>query len=136
MLKIMFSLIALSFILSATHIYITQVTGISLGFFDVWWQPFLFSIGFSMLFGLAWPLIRGIRKQDVLWAETGRSVSGVIGPMQGFPVIALENGHKNGMIKVSLSNGSEAKAIILGYPGFFTPAKVRLVESEFEIPVQ
>ncbi len=136
MLKIMFVMIALSFILTATHSYLTQVTGIPLSFFESWWQPVLFSIGFSMIFALTWPMIRGIKSGDVLWAETGRNVSGFLGVLQGLPVIASENGHKNKVIRVSLSNGSEAKALILEYSGFFTPAKVKLIESEFEIPMQ
>ncbi|VVB71129.1 Uncharacterised protein [uncultured archaeon] len=136
MLKLMFVLIGLSFILSATHSYITQITGIPLGFFESWWQPVLLSIGFSMLFALAWPVIVGVKKGDVLWAETGRNSSGFLGSLQGIPVVALESGHKNKIIRVNLSNGSEAKAQIVGYSGFFTPGKVRLIESEFEIPTQ
>lgn len=129
-------MIALSFILTATHSYITEITGLPLTFFEIWWQPVLFSIGFSMIFALTWPLIRGVKQGDVLWAEAGRNNGGFLGALQGIPVIALESGHKDKIIRVNLSNGSEAKALISEYSGFFTPAKVKLIESEFEIPMQ
>lgn len=96
------------------------------------WRSIAIGLAVSLIFLLAYPEIRGVRKGDVvivpIWREIETPFSSE-GFMDNTIAVALESGRRNQKIKVCLWDGSGGTAKIVDY-GFITPPEGRLIEAE------
>ncbi|MEW6329295.1 MAG: hypothetical protein AB1468_04210 [Candidatus Micrarchaeota archaeon] len=92
------------------------------------------ALGISLLTPLAYPYMRGVRKGDVVLLANYEA-TGFANLLQMNTAVAITNGRKGARIRVSLPNGDEAEGEIISYAGFITPARVRLVEREFNVSI-
>ena len=86
------------------------------------------AVGISLLLPIGYPHIRGVRKGDGLLAVKNDSA-----PMLLFSAttcVALSDGKKGQTIGVMFSDGALAQAVIVGYEGLITPARVRVTQEE------
>ncbi len=126
--KSFFALLALSLLGFAFSIVGVPGTPI-----DSFWKLFALSLGLAMVLGYLQPHVRGVRQGDVLMAVQRRYVSNgdlIQNVMDTYFVTALEDGRLGKKIRVRLANNRRGEGIITGYTGTFTPASIRLTESE------
>lgn len=86
------------------------------------------AIGLSLFIPIVYPHLRGVKKGDGLLL-----IRGNVEPLLLFNAsscVALENGKKGETIGIVLPDGTLAQAVIVGYEGLITPAKVRVVQEE------
>ena len=97
------------------------------------------AVGVSILVPFVYPPLRGIKKGDEV--SVGRDnpakMPGIFSLLMGSGSgVAMESGKKGGKIMVALSDGSIRSCIIISYPGFFSPAKVKLAGKGVENPME
>ena len=96
------------------------------------WRSIAIGLAISLMFLLAYPEIRGVRKGDVvivpIWREIETPFSSE-GFMDNTIAVAVESGRRNQKIKVRLWDGSGGTAKIVDY-GFITPPEGQLIEAE------
>lgn len=92
------------------------------------------ALGISLLTPLAYPYVRGVRKGDVVLLASYEA-SGFANLLQMQTAVAITNGRIGSRIRVSLPNGDGAEGEIISYAGFITPARVKLVEREFNVSI-
>lgn len=100
---------------------------------DSFWKLFALIVAVSLIAGWAFPYIRGIRKNDQLVAYISRQVAHdniVHNHIDSVLVTALTDGRIGQKIHVRLLNGKRAEGVITAYSGTFTPAAIKLTESE------
>ncbi|MDD2655438.1 MAG: hypothetical protein PHQ80_02095 [Candidatus ainarchaeum sp.] len=86
---------------------------------------FALSLGLSLLFLLAYPRIKQVRKGDpVLIVGTGP-----IAQFMGLTATALSDAQLGGELRVRV-NGREALGIVESYEGLLSPPKIRMVFEE------
>lgn len=113
--------------------YAFSLAGVPGTLIDSFWKLMAFDVGISLATAYAFPYLRGIRAGDTLMATSQKYVAQgdiVQNIMNNYFVTALENGRINSKIKVRLANNRRGEGIITGLPGTFTPASIRLTESE------
>ena len=126
-------LIALALISYGLHPYIDSALGVKESIFDSVWQVLALAIGLSIMLSLAYPLVRGVQRGDTLMGEVPRTRSNgqsVLAFIESAPVIALEPGRQGQKIRVRLPNGKSAEGIIAAYAGTFSPAYIKITETE------
>lgn len=130
---------ALSLVAFGLSSSINAALGVSESLLSDFWKLLALSIGFSILLGIAFPFLRGIRKGDKLLAQVSRKQTRLhpTGPqavffMQTVLVTALANGYQGGKIKVRFDNGRTGEGIITGYSSTFSPASIQITESELD----
>lgn len=98
------------------------------------WHLLALSLGASLLLGLAWPWLRGVRAGDrvVLLAWREHELLGAW--TEGVAATALTAGRTGARIRVRLANGSMGEGIVQKYAGLLTPAVLRLTEAEVRAP--
>ncbi len=90
------------------------------------WKLLAGAAGLSLLIPLVYPNLRGVKRGDGLLL-----IKANVEPILLFSAsscLALESGKRGDTIGISLPDGTLAQAVIVGYEGLITPAKVRLVE--------
>ncbi|MFH1750694.1 MAG: hypothetical protein ABH863_03390 [Candidatus Micrarchaeota archaeon] len=100
---------------------------------DSFWKLFALVVAISILAGWLYPYLRGIRKDDQLVAVIARQVAHgqmVHNHLDSVPVVALKGGWMGQKIHVRMHNGKRAEGIVSSYAGTFSPATIRLTESE------
>ncbi|HLC47706.1 MAG TPA: hypothetical protein VJI13_01405 [Candidatus Norongarragalinales archaeon] len=92
-----------------------------------------FDLAISLIAAWSYPYARGIRKNDQLIAQISRQVAHdniVHNHIDTVLVTSLQDGRIGGKIHVRLLNGKRAEGVISAYAGTFSPAAIRLTESE------
>ena len=89
------------------------------------------SLGVSLVAPLAYPHLRGVKRGDSVVAVNRPGVP--FFHMHTF--VALEDGKIGGRIHVSASENVWREAVIVSYAGLLTPAKVRVLENEFNVNI-
>ncbi len=85
------------------------------------------ALGFSIVFTVFYPYLRGIRKGDRI-SVNGAALPRIFGfGMSGF---ALSNGALNDEIRIQLDNGKEAVGIVESYESTFSLPRVRILYEE------
>ena len=113
--------------LSGSTIYGLSIVSVSL------WKLVALSLGISILFAFLYPYIRGVRKGDQELAVFRREAAHgnfIQAFLDSQTVTALENGRKGQKIRVRLLNNKRAEGIITSYAGTFSPATIKLTETE------
>ncbi len=91
------------------------------------------SLGGAIFISFIYPHARGVRVGDKLFAlisrqySRGNSAFAFTGAVEA---VALQNKRKGEKIKVRLQNGAQAEGIVLDYGGLFSPARVKIIETE------
>lgn len=101
--------------------------------FDNFWAMEAIVIGLSIILGFIQPYFRGIKVGDTLIATIPiRQHSGTqqIDMLSGISVIALESGRVGKKIRVQMDPARKGEGIITAYSGTFSPATIRLTETE------
>ena len=100
---------------------------------DSFWKLIAFDLGVSIVAAYVLPYLRGVRKGDQLAANVmrhqhnGDIIQQII---SSYFVTALEGGRIGSKIRVRLANSRTGEGFITSYAGTFTPAQIRLTESE------
>ncbi len=97
------------------------------------WKLVALSIGLSIITAAAYPHIRGVKQGDQMVAFLRRehTVGGVRQHVMDVVfATALENGKTGQKIKIALGNGMQAEGLITGYGGTFSPATLKITETE------
>ena len=95
--------------------------------------------GVSILVPFAYFPIFGVRKGDGVSVERENpaKMPGIFSLLMGSGSgVAMESGKKGAKIMVALTDGSIRSCIIVSYPGFFSPAKVKLAGKGIEHPME
>lgn len=124
---------ALALISFALHPYINSALGVKESIFNSAWQTIALAIGLSIVVSLAYPHVRGVQKGDTLVGEVPRARSvghTVMAFVESAAVVALEGGRQGHKIRVRLPNGKSAEGIIVSYAGTFSPAFIKITETE------
>ena len=131
--RALFVLAALALVSYGLHPYVNAALGVKESVFDSAWQTFALAIGFSIIASLAYPYVRGVRRGDTLVGEVPRAhhtPQGSYAFVESTAVVALEAGRQGQKIRVRLPDGKSAEGIVSGYAGTFTPAYIKITESE------
>ncbi|MBD3397982.1 hypothetical protein GF412_02330 [Candidatus Micrarchaeota archaeon] len=80
------------------------------------------SFGVSLLYVIAYPHIRGVRKGDRV-----QVMRGALSQFFGFTAVALDDCRISEEVKVRLSRGREAVGVLESYEGLFSAPRVRLM---------
>lgn len=126
-------LTAVALISYALHPYINSALGVEQSIFDSAWQTLALAIGLSIVLSLAYPHVRGVQKGDTLVGDVPRSRNmgqAILAFVESAPVIALEPGRQGQKIRVRLPNGKSAEGIVASYAGTFSPAYIKITETE------
>lgn len=126
-------LIALALISYGLHPYINAAIGVESSIFDSAWQVLALAIGVSIIVSLCYPHVRGVQRGDTLVGEVPRARnmgSAMLAFVESVPVIALESGRQGSKIRVRMPNGKSAEGIIISYAGTFSPAYIKITETE------
>jgi hypothetical protein len=83
------------------------------------------SFGVSLLYVLAYPHLRGVKKGDSV-----QIMKGALPQFFGFTGIVLDDGRIGDEVRVRLSRGREAVGILESYRGLFSHARVKLMYEE------
>ncbi|MFH1106752.1 MAG: hypothetical protein V1787_02555 [Candidatus Micrarchaeota archaeon] len=113
--------------------YGLSVAGVPGTAIDSFWKLIAFDLGIAIVASYLLPYIRGVRKGDQLAANVMRhSHSGDIlqAIVSSYFVTALENGRVGQKIRVRLANHRTGEGVVTSYAGTFSPAQIRLTESE------
>lgn len=125
---------AIGIFLKALVIYIASaliIYAVSPYSLDFLLKLLAFAFGAALLTPFAYPHLRGVRKGDSVLVEvSGREAApGILRLFfQAGSGVAVENGRIGGKIMVAMADGSMKQCAVLGYSGFFTPARVRMVK--------
>ncbi|MBI5226715.1 hypothetical protein HY994_05815 [Candidatus Micrarchaeota archaeon] len=97
------------------------------------WKLVALSLGISIIVAAAYPHLRGVKQGDQMVAFLRREqVQG--GQRQSVMDVvfatALEDGKTGQKIKIALGNGMQAEGLITGYGGTFSPATLKITETE------
>ncbi|HEV8289908.1 MAG TPA: hypothetical protein VGQ00_03095 [Candidatus Norongarragalinales archaeon] len=116
--------------------YAFSLLGVPGAAIDSPWKLVALSGAFSIVFGLSWPALRGVKNGDVLVTTIQRSTRDQTGNVwvQQMPlfVTAQQDGRVKQSIRVKLADGKSAVGSITSYAGTFQPATIRLTETELE----
>ncbi len=126
-------LCALALISYGVHPYLNSALGVKESLFDSAWQTLALAIGLSIVVSLAYPHVRGVQRGDTLVGEVPRSRNmgnAMLAFVESAPVIALEPGRQGQKIRVRLPNGKSAEGIVASYAGTFSPAYIKITETE------
>lgn len=113
--------------------YAFSLIGVQNSPIDSFWKLLAFDLGVAIVAAYLLPFIRGVRKGDQLAANVMRHAhNGDIlqAIVSSYFVTALENGRVGQKIRVRLANNRTGEGVITAYAGTFTPAQIRLTESE------
>ncbi len=108
---------------------------------DAFFKLLALAFGVSVLTPLAYPLLRGVRKGDEVAVDFGgaQALPGLLSVFfRTGSGVAMERGRVGQKIMVALDDGSMRSCVVVSYPGFFSPAKVRVtgkLEKTAEITV-
>jgi len=91
------------------------------------------AFGLSLLTPFAYPHIRGVREGDVVSVVLSEQKLPFKIPFMRSTAVALTSGRIGDVIKIEFSDGSEEEGVVVSYAGFFTPAKVKLVQKEIRV---
>jgi hypothetical protein len=80
------------------------------------------ALGASIIFTIVYPYVRGVRKGDKVLVDDEIGI--------GFNGISLDNGRVGSVIKVELFNKEVVFCEVVGYEGFFSYAKAKLLAGE------
>ncbi len=116
--------------------YAFSATGVPGSVVDSVWKLLALDLGASLATGIAYPHIRGVRKNDELAINS--SMASVRGPginitLGSFGIanaFALSGGRIGDRIKVRLLDGRQGEGRVTDYAGLFSPAKVQMIELE------
>ena len=125
---------AIGIFIRALVIYIASaliIYAVSPYSFDFLLKLLALAFGAALLTPFVYPHLRGVRKGDAVSVESsGREA--MPGFMRFFfqagSGVAMENGRIGGKIMVMAGDGSVRQCAVVGYSGFFTPARVREVK--------
>ncbi|MFH1222176.1 MAG: hypothetical protein V1492_03765 [Candidatus Micrarchaeota archaeon] len=84
------------------------------------------AIVISVIFSIAYPELRGLKKGDtvmVLASDSPYSLLGRFGT-------AAQDGKKNSTVKIKLGDGNEVTGLVESYEGLITPPRVRVMYEE------
>lgn len=113
--------------------YAFSFIGIAGSLVDSIWKLVALSIGVGLVAGFVYPVIRGVRKGDLLSTTTTVFSQTAVGQVASFftgpSAVALQGGRVGGRIMVQLQ-GRQAEGIIVAYASTFSPALIKLVEVE------
>lgn len=85
------------------------------------------ALGFSIVFAIFYPQVRGIRKGDRV-SVVGGGLPLLFG--LGRSGLALDDSKVNREVRVKLEDGKEAIGIVESYEGILSPPKVRILYEE------
>lgn len=91
------------------------------------------ALGCSLATPIAYPYLRGVRKGDAVEVESAAFDSAPLFVrlfMRPGSGTALSAGRTGTGIEVLFGDGSRRRCVIIGYEGFFKPARVKLLERE------
>lgn len=102
-------------------------------------MPFTNSLaaGFSLgiLSVIVYPHLRGIKKGDIVTLASANIQTNipqvfqlVLGQLFSTTATAAKDGKKGEIIEVIMEDGSDQKAMIINYVGFFSPAEVKILK--------
>ncbi len=97
------------------------------------WKLVALSIGLSIVVAAAYPHIRGVKQGDQMVAFLRREHNSGGVRQHVMDVVfatALESGKTGQKIKIAMSNGMQAEGLITGYGGTFSPATLKITETE------
>jgi hypothetical protein len=88
----------------------------------------MFALGTVLSIAVAafYPEWRGVRQGDAVAVVSDASVPAIIGRAGR----AASDGRKNGQIRITLPNGTEAVGVIESYTGLISPPKIRMIYEE------
>lgn len=125
---------ALALVLYGVSDAIDGAFGVKDSLLDKPWQMLALANGLALLFGISWPHLRGVKAGDRLVALVRREHEMMGSWMEGITATAMEAGRTGTRIRVQLADGSLGEGIVLAYAGMFSPATLRLVETEMRVP--
>ena len=89
------------------------------------------AIGFSIVFTIALPYARGVRKGDKVQINgMAANMPNFISWFAGRNGLALTDASLNKEIRIRLDDGKEAVGVVESYENLFSPTKVRLLYEE------
>ncbi|MBI4360471.1 hypothetical protein HY572_01720 [Candidatus Micrarchaeota archaeon] len=94
------------------------------------WRLLALGIGLSIVWAFAYPHVRGIKKGDSMVALFRREGGVRAALLDVLFVTALEDGRVGERIKIVYGNGVHAEGQITSYGGTFSPATVKITETE------
>ncbi len=113
-----------------------SLVGVAGSAVDSVWKLVALSIGLSLVAGFIYPVVRGVRKGDVLSTTSTfieKTPTGQIVSMFAMPTaVAMQSGRVGSKILIQLP-GRQAEGVIIAYASTFSPATIKLVEIE-QIP--
>jgi len=80
----------------------------------------------SVAISAVYPEMRGIRKGDAVSVVTGNALPAMLGRLG----VALDEGKRQGRIKVRLDNGNEVLGVVESYEGILSPPRIKIVYEE------
>ncbi len=113
--------------------YAFSLAGVPNSAIDSFWKLLAFDLGLAIVAAYVLPSVRGVRRGDQLAANVMRHAhNGDIlqAIVSSYFVTALENGRVGQKIRVRLANHRTGEGVVTAYAGTFTPAQIRLTESE------
>ncbi len=110
-------------LLAISLIYFAVTPGQTL--FDLFKYAAL-SVGVSLLFLLAYPALRQVRKGD----EVTIIGVGPFASLLGFTAVALSDAAKGDEVRVKLGKGREAVGTVESYEGLLSAPKIKLIYEE------
>ncbi len=89
------------------------------------WKLVAIAVGGAVVTGFVYPLLRGVKKGDLLITLTRRVIAGQEF-MDYVAVTALEDGRVGKKIRVQLPNGAIAEGVITAYASTLSPPTINL----------
>lgn len=93
------------------------------------WRLVALAIGVSIVSALAYPHVRGVRKGDSMVAFMRREGGGPAF-LDVVLVTALSDGRLGEKVKIVFANGVHAEGRVTAYAGTFSPATLKITETE------
>lgn len=129
--KILLVFIATALLLYGFSPVFNSALGLETSLLSEAWKLIALALAGAIISGFAYPLVRGIKKGDVLLASVKRAQNDQATISQDFiPVVALEQGRKGSKIKIVFQNGLRGEGVITDYAGTISPPTLRLTETE------
>lgn len=94
------------------------------------WRLIALALGLSIVWAFAYPHVRGVKKGDALVALFRREGGARAALLDVLFVTALSDGRLGEKIKIVYGNGIQAEGQITSYGGTFSPATVKITETE------
>lgn len=110
--------------------YVNAALGLEESLLNRPWQMLALALGSGLALGIFWPLVRGVRPGDrmVAFVQRRNELFGIWS--EGIGATALEAGRSGSRIRVRLGDGSLGEGVVSGYAGVFSPATLKLTETE------